>query len=241
MLAFVADAHDVDAPEPLTKELLDRLTELVGCEYATYAEFDWRRRLVTAYVPCSNEGPLEVDLHSISRTVSGPARRPILACPQDRGSTSGPIAWIGVSESVSAMTEEFNAEFRIVDGIGFGVGDLRMRSAWLAFDSQGRDFDERDRELALALRPHVDALWRRSVWRRQAAELLAALERYGDAAEPSSSRAGRADRPRDPRGAAAARRVVRHAQRPPAARARRVARARAPGRPLHRAPQRLRS
>ena len=52
----------------------------------------------------------------------------------------------------------------------------------LDFDSQGRDFDERDRELALTLRPHVDALWRRSILRRQAAELAAALERDGKGA-----------------------------------------------------------
>lgn len=61
VLAFVSDAHDADAPEPLTTELLDRLTALVGCEYATFIAFDWRRRLVTAYVPCSNEGLGAVD------------------------------------------------------------------------------------------------------------------------------------------------------------------------------------
>src|SRR3954447_8915490 len=36
MLAFVGDAHDADGPEALTFELLGRLTELVGCQYATY-------------------------------------------------------------------------------------------------------------------------------------------------------------------------------------------------------------
>jgi DNA-binding CsgD family transcriptional regulator len=78
--------------------------------------------------------------------------------------------------------QEFNAEFHVVDSLGVGVGDKRTRSAWLHFESQGRDFDERDRELVLALRPHLDALWRRAVSRRQVAELLAALGRDGDTA-----------------------------------------------------------
>lgn len=59
-LEFVADAHDVDGPVPLTTELLDRLTELVGCEYATYEELDWGRQTATAYVYCTYEGPLAV-------------------------------------------------------------------------------------------------------------------------------------------------------------------------------------
>ena len=52
MLAFVSDAHAADAPEPLTTELLDRLTALMGCTFATYEEFDWSRRTMTAYVRC---------------------------------------------------------------------------------------------------------------------------------------------------------------------------------------------
>src|SRR5215216_1275395 len=54
--SFVADAHDAATPEVLTVELLDRLTELLGCEYATYEALDWQKRIVIAYVPCSNEG-----------------------------------------------------------------------------------------------------------------------------------------------------------------------------------------
>jgi DNA-binding CsgD family transcriptional regulator len=77
--------------------------------------------------------------------------------------------------------EEWNAEFRLVDGIGFPVGDVRTRSGWLQVDSQDRDFDDRDRGLALALRPHVEALWRGAVSRTKRAELLAALEVDDDA------------------------------------------------------------
>lgn len=71
VLVFVRELDDVDGPVPLTTELLDRLTQLVGC----------------------------------------------------------------------------NAEFRIVDSIGLRAGDRQTRSASLHFESQGRDFEERHRDL----------------------------------------------------------------------------------------------
>ena len=182
VLSFVADAHNAEGPEALDRELLDRLAELVGCEYATYQTFDWPRRLVTAYIPCSNEDPQAVP-------------------PQDypesfwTGTSTGwphfpPTAFHKLSDVCDRRErerirdeEEYNAEFRIVDSFGLRVGDRRRaRSAWLSFDSQNRDFGERDYELALTLRPHVEALWRTSILRRQAAELAAALEHDGDGA-----------------------------------------------------------
>jgi DNA-binding CsgD family transcriptional regulator len=183
VLAFVADAHDVDAPEPLTTELLDRLTELLGCEFVTYNEFDWRRQVVTAQVLCSNEArmglpidPQEMPAGFWTREATDPRFTP----PGVRFDKWSDRMDRRERERVRD-DEEFNAEFRIVDTIGFGVGDIRTRSAWLGFDRQGRDFGRRDRELALALRPHIDALWRRSVSRAKRAELLTALEAGGDA------------------------------------------------------------
>jgi DNA-binding CsgD family transcriptional regulator len=176
VLAFVSDAHDVDAAEPLTTELLDLLTELVGCEFATYIAFDWRQQFVTAYVPCSNEGAFEVDpQHFPDGFWSREATDPRFAPHGSRFDKWSDRMDRRERERVRD-TEEFNSEFRIVDGIGFGVGDVQDQSAWLAFDTTGRDFSRRDRELALALWPHVDALRRRSAWRRQTAALLAALE-----------------------------------------------------------------
>src|SRR5213076_1908392 len=70
----------------------------------------------------------------------------------------------------------------VVDTMAVRVGGQKMRNASLAFDSQCRDFDERDRELAHALRPHIEALWRKSISRRHVAELTSTLERNGDGA-----------------------------------------------------------
>ena len=61
VLAFVPDAHDVGAVEPLTTELLDRLTELFGCTFATYEEFDRPRRALTVYAVCLNEDRVPSD------------------------------------------------------------------------------------------------------------------------------------------------------------------------------------
>ncbi len=177
VLAFVSAAYDADA-EPLTTELLDRLAELVGCDYATYQAYDWRRRVVTAYVRCSNEDPLAVPPpyvpESYWNSMHAYRARAALDKLSDRFDRR--------ERERMRDEEEFNAEFRIVDSLGVGAGNKRTRSAWLHFESQGRDFDERDRELVLALRPHLDALWRRAVSRRQVAELLAALGRDGDTA-----------------------------------------------------------
>lgn len=179
VISFVADAHDADGPEALSTELLDRLVELVGCEYATFETFDRPRRRVTGYAPCSNEGPDAVDPHVRERdywTTDDPLR-------------PGVAPFYKLSSLFSRRERErmrdgarWNAEFRIVDTIGFRVGDRGTRSGWLQLDSQRRDFGERDRELALVLRPHVETLFRKAISRSQVAELIGALERDGDAA-----------------------------------------------------------
>ena len=183
-LEFVADAHQVEAPQPLTTALLDRLTELIGCTYATYEELNWAQRVVTAYVWCSNEGPLAVPPPYVPEgfwTGDDSCYRHVL---QRYGAP-----FVKLSDRLDRRErewirdeEEFNAEFGIVDRLGFRVGKTRTRDAWLTFDSQERDFDERDRKLAFALIPQVAALWRRAVSRTREVELLRVLER-GDAAQ----------------------------------------------------------
>lgn len=179
VLAFASDAHDADAPRPLTTELLDRLTALVGCTFATYQEHDWSRRLVTAYVRCSNEDPLTVPPPYVPQEYWTADDWPYRSEPP----------FEKVSDRLDRRErervrdeEEFNAEFRIVDRIGFRVGDRGPRNGWLHFDSDGRDFDERDRELIFAVAPHVEALRRTAVSRKQLRELLVSLDRDGDTA-----------------------------------------------------------
>jgi DNA-binding CsgD family transcriptional regulator len=179
VLSFVADAYDADGPEPLDKELLDRLTELVGCEYGTYEAFDWGRCVETAYIPCSNEDPDAVPPPYVPESFWTP-----LPTPHPSGEAFYKLSDIHDRRERERIRdeEEYNAEFRIVDKVGIRIGDSLTRTGWLHFDSQGRDFDERDRELLLTLRPHVEVLWRRAVSRRQVAELVGVIERNGDPA-----------------------------------------------------------
>jgi DNA-binding CsgD family transcriptional regulator len=177
LLAFVADAHDADGPEALTRELLDRLTELFGCEYATYETHDRSRRVVTGYVTCSNEGAAdELPQQYPERYWVGSNSPHWMHAPFTKLSD----VCSRRQRERSRDSKEWNAEFRIVDKLGFRVGEWRTRSGLLHFDSQRRDFDERDRELVLALRPHVEALWRKAASRSRLAELLAELERDGE-------------------------------------------------------------
>lgn len=179
VLAFVADAHDADAPEPLTTELLDRLAALVGCTYASYEENDYPRRTISAYVRCSNEDPLAVSPPYAPPTYWTSDESPLWT---DRSFEKRSDLFDRRERERIRDEEEFNAEFRVVDSIGFRVGNSRTRSAVLHFESDGRDFDERARELVVALAPHVEALWRTAVSRKQLRELLVALDRDGDTA-----------------------------------------------------------
>jgi DNA-binding CsgD family transcriptional regulator len=180
VLSFVADAHDADGPEALDRVLLDRLAELAGCEYATYETIDWSRRAVTAYIPCSNEDPLAVPPPYYPESFWTSAQ-----WMEKKRAAFHKLSDIHDRRERERLRdeEEFNSEFRVVDTIGLRVGDKRMRGASLNLASQRRDFGERDRELMLTLRRHVEALWRRSVSRRQVAELAAKLESDGDGAE----------------------------------------------------------
>src|SRR5262245_50224026 len=96
------------------------------------------RRIVTAYVPCSNEGPEEIP----PPYVLDPAWCPPVLRWNGR-------AFDKLSDRLGRRhrerlhdEEESNHEFRIVDRLGFRVGDVRTRAS-LRFESQGRDFDER--------------------------------------------------------------------------------------------------
>ena len=56
VLGFLEDAGvRPQGTEPFTPHLIDRLTEVLGCEYARYKEIDFARRVEIAHVPCSAE------------------------------------------------------------------------------------------------------------------------------------------------------------------------------------------
>ena len=178
LLSFVADAHDADGAEALNEELLDQLRELVGCEYATYQRFDWSQHVVPVYVPCSHGASFPAGQEDVGEgfwTADYEARltSAVLCKHSDL---------FNRQERERTRDEGCNAEFGVVDTLGFRVGERGPRTDWLHFDTQRRDFEERDRELALTLRPHIESLWRRAALRRQTAELLGMLEKLDETA-----------------------------------------------------------
>src|SRR5215469_5937175 len=122
VLSFVADAHEADGPEALDRELLDRLSEVVACEYATYETVNWPRRVVTAYIPCSYEDPDAVPPPYYPESVwTSPE------WVEKKNTAFYKLSDIHDRRERERLRDEteFNAEFQIVDMIGFRVGDRR--------------------------------------------------------------------------------------------------------------------
>ena len=61
VLSFLEEAQTVDGPAPFTPELLDRLIEIVGCEYASFSEVDDPMRVERRYVGSSAEPRMPED------------------------------------------------------------------------------------------------------------------------------------------------------------------------------------
>ena len=78
VLSFLGEAQTVDGPAPFTPELLDRLIEIVGCEYASFSEVD---------------DPMRVNapLHQILGRTAGAGRRRLVGKPQNGRASSVPV------------------------------------------------------------------------------------------------------------------------------------------------------
>jgi DNA-binding CsgD family transcriptional regulator len=184
---FLGDASEVDGIEPFTTELLDRLLQLVPCEFATYQELDRATDTVFSYVACSAEGTTPDsdvpwvlspgDLDSINRSVTLAERR-------RRGQFHGVMTWSDLVRRGRRLRYELNPdsqrEWGIVDHACLSLNASDVRYVWLTFESTGRDFSERDRRVLELLEPHLAGRVRNARLRRQLAGLRASLEFVGD-------------------------------------------------------------
>ena len=75
--------------QPLTQALMDRLTELVGCEFARYKEIDLAKRIEIAYVPCTAEVQLRARRGDLAGGMERLLRERVQPC-RPRGS-KGPL------------------------------------------------------------------------------------------------------------------------------------------------------
>ena len=171
IVAFLGDASTIDAPVPYTSELLDRLAALIGCDYATYNEFDFARRTVVAYVVCSkgqefwNLTASEWDGLVAELVSDRDVEQDGIVTTSDRVSYEQRRLFEGVPD--------LTAELGIVDQMCVRIGPPGAR---FVLESCDRDFGERDRLVMHELKPHLFEMWRRASVRRQLDAALAALD-----------------------------------------------------------------
>jgi DNA-binding CsgD family transcriptional regulator len=165
VLSFLEEAQTVDGPAPFTPELLDRLIDVVGCEYASFSEVDDRTRVERRYVGSSAEPSMPVDdgWWESPRTVE--LRR-------YRWCVNGGRPVVVLADVLSRdqrTSADFNFNFRdygVCDEIHV---DLDSPGTWFAALNLGseREFGPRERLMVVLLRPHLAALYRSAELRRR--------------------------------------------------------------------------
>jgi DNA-binding CsgD family transcriptional regulator len=177
LLEFVADAQEVDGPEPFTLDTLAHLAVLSESDSATYAEYEDTTRRAYRFHLTSGGPPVEPPLdYEWARSV--------VVSDFARAHDGDVVVWSDHIERPRRL------RFETVPWAGFfGLVDqihLRMWSGTsvLLLSSLDRDFTARDRQLAAAIRPHAASLVRHARGRR----LLAALQAAVDAAEAADPR-----------------------------------------------------
>ena len=164
VLSFLEEAQTIDGPAPFTPDLLDRLIEIVGCEYGSFSEVDHAMRVERRYVASSSEPPLPVDdgWWESPRTVE--LRRYQYA---DRGRTV--IVLADVLNRDQRTSAEFNFNFRDYGACDEILVDLDPARACFAAVNLGseREFGLRERIMVRLLRPHLTGLYRSAELRRR--------------------------------------------------------------------------
>ena len=167
ILSFLEEAQTVDGPAPFTPELLDRLIEIVGCEYASFSEVDESMRVERRYVASSTEPVIPVDdaWWESPRTVE--LRRYRWCANGGR-----PVVVLAdVLNRDQRTSAEFNFNFRdygACDEIHVDLGSARTWFAALNLGSE-REFGPRERLIVHLLRPHLAGLYRSAELRRRLA------------------------------------------------------------------------
>jgi len=176
LLTVLGEAHDLDQPEPVTTLVLDRVSDSLGCEFASYSELDMTTGESLVYVFNAYEEALTpwrmrpltgVELTQLQRR-------------WDR-SPDGVGTWSDVHSRTARRRFEVNTveqsamEHVDMAWMVFGDRTTESRSCWLTL-GQRRDFTVAQRERFLGARPHVASLIRHADARRRLADLMVALD-----------------------------------------------------------------
>jgi DNA-binding CsgD family transcriptional regulator len=186
-LGFLREAEAVTGPDPFPSELLDRLRDLVPCEWVSYEERDCPGGRAVAYETCSRGREADASVGQLDeeflRTLSPlMEEQPICAHMARTGDLTAhktsDFATLRQWHQLGIYTEYFrlyDVEYRLMIGLPAPPSHVKV----LAFDRGGdRDFGERDRLVLNRLQPHLSALDAAARERRLAAALL--LEPNGE-------------------------------------------------------------
>jgi DNA-binding CsgD family transcriptional regulator len=179
VLRFLRDARSIPGPIPFTQALIDRLVEVVGCEYGRYRELDLARRLEIASLPCS----AQKGMSGRSDQMTSADWDDLLGNACDRASRTEREIF-SHSDRVARNPADSRDAGTLLEEPGGTVDRMWVRvggPSWagFAFDSFLRVFGERDHELARVLRPHLAELWWSASVRRRLRAALAALDLEG--------------------------------------------------------------
>jgi DNA-binding CsgD family transcriptional regulator len=181
VLGFIHAARSMDGPHPLNQTLVDRLTEIVGCDFARYKEIDLAKRIETEYVPCTAEvrafgfEDAEMTDQEWDEFFEEPCNRAVRSARSGLFSFSELVSRGRVrARDIRVWERELDLE-GCIDRMWIGIPGLSF--AGVALDRGGRPFGERDLLLARVLQPHLTDLWREASVRRHLRATHALLDR----------------------------------------------------------------
>lgn len=164
VLSFLEEAQTLDGLAPITPDLLDRLAQLVACEWASFFKTDHSRRIHTAYIPCAAEGGTLLETEDEWWT----SRRTVEFRRHKSTNRSGPVLLSDAFTLGERTNGDFNINFReygFTDQIHVNLDPTRDWAAEIVVYRSG-DLGERERLILRLLRPHLAAMYRRAEVRR---------------------------------------------------------------------------
>ena len=171
MLGVLGEAYADDGPLPFTPDVLERLAELMRCEYATFEELDFLPRVVRSYTGCS------WDPYCPDGQMTDAYWDESEAMPRPRGIAKA--SDVPDEPSRGPLHDAMYETLGLRDELTIALDTPATERVLLVFHSVERTFGERERLVAQTLKPHVASLDRNARARRRLEALLLAL-RHGE-------------------------------------------------------------
>jgi len=175
-LDFLREAEAVTGPEPFPSELLDRLRELVPCDFVTYNELDQVEERNLFYDTCSNSRAAGDDRENSGADIFWRVKDQHPVC--SRHARALDFSALKISDFLSTrqlhrleLYSDFLRPWGIEHQLVVGLPATLQHTKCFLFHSQRRDFDERDRAVLEVLRPHFPPLYAAAAARRVAAAI----------------------------------------------------------------------